>query len=339
MAKTHERLHQRFGRWGWLVSLGLAASLALQIFALTLPFIEISIFLQGDTTYGLLTSVRLMWQSQLYVISILIAGFSVVFPFLKLIGLALAWFVLPPSHGRTSLIRLLGARGKWSMMDPLCITLLVAISSGQWAISATTHNGIYCFLSAVALAMTLSLVIQRLDRIATTADRSPAHEPDSATHSSGRRGVLVPLLLLLALASLFFAIDLPLVQVDQFMLKSNAFGMFDICSELWTSRRWALALLCSVGLLIFPVVKVLAEAFVWIARANPRRHPGYRRAIDAIAEWSMIDVFALSLVLFLLEGGRFIKTEAQNGLWFIALAVVLSHFATRLAARRTAVTP
>ncbi|MEY4786377.1 MAG: hypothetical protein RL692_271 [Planctomycetota bacterium] len=320
-----------FGRRGWLIPVMLVAALTLQITALCVPFIEMSMFIKGTTIYGLLTSIHLMWAGGLYVIAILIISFSVVFPFMKLAGLTLAWMVLPPGTLRTDLIRILGMLGKWSMMDPFCVILVVALASDQWAVGADTQVGIYCFLCAVVLSMTLSMMMMHCDRKMNPSPIATSAAPFRIAQKVGWESSIVPIALVISMVALYFALSLPFLEIDQFLLKSNSFGIFQLCIALWTNHHHALALLAWTGLLIVPVTTILFEWWFWLSRANPARHIAHRRFVDTLYEWSMLDVFSLSLVLFLLEGNRFIKTEVHKGLWFIVIAVIISQVSRRIA--------
>ncbi len=313
----------------------LASALTLQVIALCVPFIEMSMFLHESTTYGLLTSIRLMWGSELYVIAILIITFSVIFPFLKLSGLLLAWMVLPPGRMRTGLIGLLGRLGKWSMIDPFCVILLVALASDQWAVGAETQVGIFCFLCAIVLSMILSMMMIHCDRKINPPPSAIATTTFRIATKGGLEGALVPIMLVLSIGALILALRMPFLQVDQFLLNSNSFGIFDLCVQLGQNKHYALALLAWAGLFVVPAATILLEWWFWLWSAIPARHIAHRRLVDAMYEWSMLDVFSLALVLFLLEGSRFIKTEVHEGLWFIVSAVIISQLCRRFA-RRTA---
>lgn len=309
----------------------LLAALALQIAALATPFLELSIFLKGTTVYGLWESVRLLREEGLYVIAGIIVSFSIIFPFVKLLLLAIAWFVIRSPLLRARVLALLGTLGKWSMIDPFCVILLVGIASGQWAVGASTQVGVYCFFSAIVLSMSLSIWMTVLHRRA-----SPAREPRAQTsfrivQKGGWASPLVGFLLLLSLACLVLAVDLPFLQVDQFLLHSNAVGVADLCIELAKSKQWALATLASLGLIIVPALLVGVETWWFLTRATPVRHVARRHFANFLAEWAMLDVFCLALVLFLLEGSRFIQTEARLGLWLIAASAFLFIAARRVA--------
>ena len=331
VADSKQTLMSSFGRRAWLIPVMLVAALSLQIAALCVPFIEMSMFIKGTTVYGLLTSIHLMWIGGLYVIAILIISFSVVFPFLKLVGLTMAWMVLPPGRFRSSLIRVLGMLGKWSMMDPFCVILVVALASDQWAVGADTQIGIYCFLCAVVLSMTLSMMMMHCDRKMNPAPAAKSAAQFRISQKVGWEGSIVPIALVISMVALYFALSLPFLEIDQFLLKSNSFGIFELCVALWKDNHIALALLAWTGLLIVPVATILFEWWFWLSHATPDGHIAHRRFVDTLYEWSMLDVFSLSLVLFLLEGDQFIKTEVHEGLWFIVIAVIISQVSRRIA--------
>ena len=250
---------------------------------------------------------------------------------MKIAGLTMAWIVLPPGTLRTDLIRILGMLGKWSMMDPFCVILVVALASDQWAVGADTQVGIYCFLCAVVLSMTLSMMMMHCDRKMNPSPAATSAAPFRIAQKVGWESSIVPIALVISMVALYFALSLPFLEIDQFLLTSNSFGIFELCIALWTNHHHALALLAWTGLLIVPVATILFEWWFWLSQANPAGHIAHRRFVDTLYEWSMLDVFSLSLVLFLLEGNRFIKTEVHKGLWFIVIAVIISQVSRRIA--------
>ncbi len=309
----------------------LLAALALQIAALATPFLELSIFLKGTTVYGLWESVSLLRAEGLYVIAGIIVCFSIIFPFVKLMLLAIAWFWVRSPHSRGRLLALLGALGKWSMIDPFCVILLVGIASGQWAVGASTQIGVYCFFSAIILSMSLSIWVTVLHRRASPAREPRAQRAFRIVRRGGWASPFVGLLLLMSLACLVLAVDLPFLQIDQFLLHSNAIGVADLCIELAKSKQWPLATLASIGLILVPAMLVVLEAWCFLTRTTPARHVARRHFANFLAEWAMLDVFCLALILFLLEGAHFVQTEARVGLWLIAGSALLFIASRRVA--------
>ena len=92
MTKKHSMFHDA-GKSKFVIPSLLLISLIANILALTLPFLEIDEAFHKTVVYSLPHSVNLMWQHKLYVVSLLILCFSIIFPFVKLISLFLVWFV------------------------------------------------------------------------------------------------------------------------------------------------------------------------------------------------------------------------------------------------------
>ena len=78
--------------------------------------------------FGLINSVRDMWKAKTYALSIMVAVFSGIWPYVKLL-LMLILFVLPSSilnkRQRAKYLRRLDATGKWSILDSYIMTLML----------------------------------------------------------------------------------------------------------------------------------------------------------------------------------------------------------------------
>ena len=78
--------------------------------------------------FGLINSVRDMWKAGVYPLSILVAVFSGIWPYLKLV-LMLISFVLPASllnpRKREIILMILDATGKWSILDSYVMILML----------------------------------------------------------------------------------------------------------------------------------------------------------------------------------------------------------------------
>ena len=92
---------------------------------------------------------------------------------------------MPAGPGRTTLLLWMGRLGKWSMLDPFTVLVLVMLASDQWAVSATTFLGVYAFLTAVAITMVLSMVASVLDEH-TIREREVAPRPGRQPAPEGR---------------------------------------------------------------------------------------------------------------------------------------------------------
>ena len=78
--------------------------------------------------FGLINSVTDMWKAKVYPLSILIAFFSGIWPYLKLI-LMLISFITPSSlinkNKRSTILMILDATGKWSILDSYVMILML----------------------------------------------------------------------------------------------------------------------------------------------------------------------------------------------------------------------
>ena len=99
-------MHTWAQKKGWIIPILLCVSLISNILGLVLPFLEIDKAFSAKLTYSLPHSVHLMWESKLYIISILILCFSIVFPFIKLVSLFAAWFLPWKPTSRANFIHL-----------------------------------------------------------------------------------------------------------------------------------------------------------------------------------------------------------------------------------------
>ena len=301
-----------------------------------MPFLRVAVFIQGGEDYSLLRSVWLLWQGGLHLLALLITGFSIVFPFLKIAVLAWAWFRMPAGHERTRTLEWMGRLGKWSMLDPLSVLVLVLLATDQWAVSTTTFLGVYAFLTAVATTMWLSIAASALDAADIRERAVDSCSRTSLARRSGARGALAIGVLVGAAALLVGALGLPFMQVNQFLLRSNEFGVGSVPATMAHDGNWPLAFLSAITLVTMPALTVLAELWAWLVPATPHAHRRRWRWIGWAREWCMLDVMALALGLFLMEGQALIRVDVQHGLWLLVAAAAALWLSGWMGARAAA---
>ena len=131
--------------------------------------------------FGLINSVRDMWKAKVYPLSILIAFFSGIWPYLKLI-LMLISFITPSSiinkNKRSTILMILDATGKWSILDSyVMILMLVAFQfhvvfpksetvpeNSVVDVFVDAAYGFVTLLIATCLSLALSHIITHLHR-------------------------------------------------------------------------------------------------------------------------------------------------------------------------------
>ena len=90
--------------------------------------------------------------------------FSVIFPFAKLLVLMVIWFVPFDTARRRSLLCLLGAMGKLSMLDVFMVAMVVVIGNSSKSMKYDPHYGFYVFSISIILSMVITMYVDRLAR-------------------------------------------------------------------------------------------------------------------------------------------------------------------------------
>lgn len=121
------------------VSFGLGISLPLMRFEKLWFFTE---------TPSLITIVMDLWAQGEYLLTIVVAGFSILFPIIKLATSFQAVFTNRAANGWAA------ALAKWSMMDVLLVAIVVFAAKTSGLAQAVSQPGLWFFaLSAITVAI------------------------------------------------------------------------------------------------------------------------------------------------------------------------------------------
>jgi paraquat-inducible protein A len=103
--------------------------------------------------------------------------------------------------------------------------------------------------------------------------------------------------------------------------------------ELISNDLWPLAVIVFVASIVLPLLKLFG--LTWMLLATEHRSSRFLvgrtrlyRAIDSVGRWSNIDVFAVSVLVALLQFGALTGVHAGNGLIAFAAVVILTMIAT-----------
>jgi paraquat-inducible protein A len=310
----------------WLVPLLLVTALTTNIIALKLPFLEIKMFPHDPEAYSIPHTVTLMWvKMKLYWVAILIAAFSLVFPFVKLLSLFILWFFPLRVSTRGRGLRNLGSLGRWSLLDVFVALVLIVLAHEQGMLFVTdVRPGLYLFLLAILLAMSTG------EFMAVLHEKTESHPKLSTTRArrpsigSGWRRLAVPALLLGSLASLLVALELPFLKITAWYLTDNSYSILETIATLWTTDEPIFAVIVAVGLVVMPIAKLLVIFGTWSIGRSPHRFRIATLRIRIVSQWSMIDVFGLAIGLFLLEGSGMVPVKGEVGAWALLVAIVLN---------------
>ncbi len=325
---NRQTMREWMGFKGWIIPILLVISLISNVLGLILPFLEIDAAFHKGVIYSLPHSVTLMWEHKLYFVAGLILGFSIIFPFVKLLSLFAAWFLPWNTKSRVRFLHIIELLGKWSYMDIFVVVLLLALTSNQSFISSTIHSGVYFFVGAITLSMITSEIIIRLAR------RKLAEEVPAIQYSSKRIwlifdklliGWIVPVLVVISAIALIEALHATFLRITQLFLVSRSYSVSDILLLLQDQKHWVLLIVMVGTLAVFPLFRLLLVFIGWIIPMRATAHHRFRSTIDSISRWCMLDVFGLALLLVTTEGEDLVKTEIQDGLYIVVAAIALSY--------------
>jgi paraquat-inducible protein A len=323
---AHERsiLAFQFGAMGVVIPAMLITALTLNIIALTVPFLMIDVFAKPHEAYSIPATVSLMWSFKFYWIAILIAVFSICFPFVKITSLLLLWYLPLGARVRSRGLRLLSQLGRWSLLDVFVALVLIVLSHHQTLIVTSTEIGLPLFLAAICLSILTGEIIAMLQIRVEGKPPIVNNEPIRLASGSGWRRYAVPVLLLGALASVVAAIGIPYVKITAWYLSKNEYSIFETMLALGSDGKILFASIVALFLVILPVVRIGAIGYLWYGRMSPDRFRQADERTRAIGAWAMIDVFGLALVLFLTEGSSVIPIERAPGFWAVFVAIALN---------------
>ena len=158
-----QRITGKFPAAALLAWSGIAISTALLGIGAFAPLMTTTKFFIFSNTLSLVSGIRQLFEQGHWILGLIILGFSIIFPVLKLLLLVQIW--LSDAGARQQLQRrfnLLTATGKWSMLDVFVVALLlVSVKLGALA-SVTVHYGLYAFAGSVLLAMLVTAYSKRV---------------------------------------------------------------------------------------------------------------------------------------------------------------------------------
>lgn len=293
-----------------LTATTLALSLACNVAALTLPFASLRKGFSTET-FSLIHSVTLMWSKQLYLLSVLVVAFSILFPFIKLA--ILGWMILEPEMSPIKSIWLQRVErlGKWSMLDVFLVTIILSLASKQFFLGAKPLLGLSFFIVAILLSMTVG------EALSYRLLPKPQHSKRAAFRS--REAVL----LLLAGIALFAALIFPFLRIEDWLLLNREYSIFTIVPALWGQGAWLASILTALFLIVIPLAAWLAKVSAWWPRKHVINKGEKFDWISCLQHWSMLDVFGLALIIFALESDELMETGVRLGALFLGSTLVL----------------
>ncbi|MBD5781124.1 paraquat-inducible protein A [Pelagicoccus sp. NFK12] len=289
-----------------LISSLLCVSLLCNVAALALPFMRLRKGLDNEA-YTLMHSVELLWEKGLYILSLLVIAFSILFPFAKL-G-TLFWVIgSEPTRSRhLHWLHQVERLGKWSMLDVFLVSIILSLASKQFLVGAQPQPGLTFFIAAILMSMTAGELISR---------KVNSHSPAKTGTERRQGGIFLALSGITLVAALAF----PFLRIEDWLLKNREYSILTLIPALWAQGAWLASLITACFLVATPLLVWFAGLIAWRSQAhNPI--PSYWTQLAQ--RWSMLDVFGLALVVFALESDHIMRTEINWGALFLGATLVL----------------
>jgi len=324
------RLMPQLSPWAKVaVPLILLCSLVLNVIALLpgVPFLEISGFgaslLKLVGPYSILEVIRLLWDHQLYPLVIVVVGFSVLFPPIKLVlG---TWALSRPMtmRGRERMLGALGHLGRWSLLDVFVSLLILVIFSKEGAVGATVEYGLYCFMGAIILSMIAGTIMHEAVRRLDPGKPLRIDRRRPAIIFAGWQGVISTILCVGSIIVIARAFFYPLFQIDQFGFASNLWSLKESIAFLYQSDLAVFASILAIFLIIAPIASMCMLLFALYAPLPSIWRTRTALMTRYISEWCMLDVFSLGMMLYLSEENNFAQLAIKPGMWYLFGSVVV----------------
>ena len=147
------------------------------------------------------------------------------------------------------------------------------------------------------------------------------------------RRVDIPLLLCVSLASLLAGLSLPLITVDKTVFWNhwhNEYSVFTGIVNLAQDGDMVLALVLFFFSMVFPFVKLSALAVIWFRRLSNEQRATALRWLETLGRWSMLDVFAVAIMIVAAKLRALTQVQPQIGVYFFGAESMLSMITTML---------
>ena len=303
-----------------VMPLMILTALTFNIVALTMPFLEIKLGLAEVENYSIPHTVYLMWNKfQVYLIAVLVAGFSLVFPFIKLSLLFCGWYLPLTDRGRGRILSTLGALGRWSLLDVFVALVLIVLAHDQGSLFVTgVKPGLALFLMAITLAMITGDLMHHLHDLAAEEKEVPREVTDTSPLLVWG----VPILGISALGTLVASLQAPYLKITAWFLDRTEYSILGTIGALIEEADYVFGISVALFLVAMPCLRLLLIGAAWWWRTDPQRLFRISGWLRIIERWAMLDVFALAIGLFLLEGSNLVPIEHRAGVWLLLAAVV-----------------
>ena len=149
--------------WRFDIPLLLSISLVLLARGLTMPAMEIRTLIFWVDQHSIISNIQNLYEHGKVPAAVALAFCSIAYPVLKVSALFFLWLAPFPTTWRRRLVHLLRLLGRWSMLDILVVTAIVAGSrTFGFLVDANPLPGIYVYGLSIRVLMIATKMMDRL---------------------------------------------------------------------------------------------------------------------------------------------------------------------------------
>lgn len=253
---------------------------------------------------------NLIQQGSVY-LGLTILCFSVVFPIAKLLGLiAIIWMESGPRK-QFRRLRILEFLGKWSMLDVFVVATLIGAAQLGILSDVSARDGIYLFMFAIVGSIMLTVVVTHWLGHGSSLHRASLSRPWQLFCA----GLSAAGLLLFVVS-----VDLPLLVVEKWFFWEKDYSLVSAIPRLAAEDEYILAGMFLAFVIVLPFCRFVA---LLGARLTTSQQWIVSTAYN-LDKWSMIEVYLLALLVFVVKIGEFATVELRLGFLLFAAAAVIA---------------
>ncbi len=150
----------------------------------------------------------------------------------------------------------------------------------------------------------------------------PRQKPGSLASKSQSR--LLGWTLVAALAMFAAGVTLPILET-RVLFSYDEYSLIGIAYGLLNEKDFFLAFVITAFSIVLPFGKLIMLAIVYtVPVASVSSWMLW--LLEAVSKWAMLDVLVIALVIFSLKSAAFANAFTMPGVYFFAVAALLSHF-------------
>ena len=298
--------------------------------------------------FGLVNSIHDMYEAKAYFLAGLIAVMSCAWPYLKLVLMLISWIVpssILPKKKRESILKILDALGKWSLVDSFVMILMLVAFHFEIAFPTVGPRvkdpvtvflyvypayGFVTLMLGTVFSLVNSHVMLALDRYADDAfeDENDAPEESISLIKFCKSEWLKPgiiIILLFTLGTLISGIICKSFSFDFVGLAGWAmsllqtphkqeYSVIDLSIKLPGAAefpnsfgvRFTQVLYIIISILM-PIVHTISLFILWVVPMTRKAQTFLYKACEVMYAWSCLDVFVISILASVMEISQFAR--------------------------------